>query len=83
MRARNITNLATYTRALKLTMPGTLKKLSALKKLMTHPEHYVRWAAVQGICSISREEGIECLRKSLEDDHPHIRNAALKSLANC
>ena len=62
---------------------GSPSSIPALKKLMTHPEHYVRWAAVQGICSISREEGIECLRKSLEDDHPHIRNAALKSLANC
>src|SRR5215472_2430582 len=61
---------------------GSPSSIPALKRLMTHPEHYIRWAAVQSICAISREEGIECLRKSLEDDHPHIRNAAQKTLAN-
>lgn len=62
---------------------GSPSSIPALKRLMTHPEHYIRWAAVQSICTISREEGIQCLRKSLEDDHPHIRNAAQKTLANC
>jgi HEAT repeat protein len=61
---------------------GSSKSIPALKRLMTHPEHYVRWAAIQGICAISREEGIACLRQSLEDKHPHIRNAAQKTLAN-
>ena len=62
---------------------GSPSSIPALKRLMTHPEHYIRWAAVQSICAISREEGIRCLRKSLEDDHPHIRNAAQKTLATC
>jgi len=62
---------------------GSPSSIPALKRLMTHPEHYIRWAAVQSICAISREEGIQCLRQALEDDHPHIRNAAQKTLANC
>ena len=59
---------------------GSPSSIPALKRLMTHPEHYVRWAAVQSICAISREEGIQCLRHSMTDDHPHIRNAAHNTL---
>ncbi|HKV93042.1 MAG TPA: HEAT repeat domain-containing protein [Candidatus Angelobacter sp.] len=59
---------------------GSPTSITALKKLMIHPEHFVRWAAIQSICMISREDGIECLHQALEDDHPHIRNAAQKTL---
>lgn len=61
---------------------GSPTSIPALRKLTAHPEHYVRWAAIQSVCAISREDGIECLRQALKDDHPHVRNAAQKTLAN-
>jgi hypothetical protein len=60
---------------------GSPTSIPALKKLIDHPDHYVRWAAIQGICAISREDGLECLHRSLGDRHPHIRNAAQKTLS--
>jgi hypothetical protein len=60
---------------------GSPTSLDALKRLTRHPEHYVRWAAVQSICQISREDGLECVRRALDDEHPHIRRAAEKTLA--
>jgi hypothetical protein len=63
---------------------GSPSSIPALKRLVAHPEHYVRWAAIQGICAISREEGITCLQRALaDDDHPHIRRAASETLAHC
>ena len=60
---------------------GSPTSIPALTTLTAHPEHYVRWAAIQSICSISQSDGIECLRRALDDDHPHVRNAARKTLA--
>jgi hypothetical protein len=62
---------------------GSPTSIPALKKLTAHPEHYVRWAAIQSICAISRDDGLECLRLASEDDHPHVRRAAEKTLARC
>jgi hypothetical protein len=62
---------------------GSPTSIAPLKTLTAHPEHYVRWAAIQSLCRISREDGIACLRQALDDDHPHVRNAAEKSLAAC
>jgi len=60
---------------------GSPSSIPALRRLTAHPEHYVRWAAVQSICAISRDEGIACLQQALHDDHPHIRRAAASTLA--
>jgi len=49
--------------------------------LMDHPEHFVRWTAVQSIVALDLEKGLEALRAATQDPHPHIRNAALKGLA--
>lgn len=62
---------------------GSPRSIPALKRLTTHPEHYVRWAAVQSLCAISRDDGLECLRRASEDDHPHVRRAAEQTLARC
>ena len=60
---------------------GSPSSIPALERLTAHPEHYVRWAAIQGICAISRDEGIACLRRAATDDHPHVRRAAERTLA--
>lgn len=59
---------------------GSPSSIPALQKLTAHPEHYVRWAAIQGICAISRDDGIACLRRATSDEHPHVRRAAERTL---
>lgn len=66
-----------------LAVLGSPSSVPALRKLAAHPEHYVRWAAIQSICAISREDGIACLQQAVHDDHPHIQRAAAKTLARC
>lgn len=57
------------------------KSLDSLRRLLKHEAHFVRWEAAQAFAMIA--EGLET-RKMLEelssDAHPHIRNAANKSL---
>jgi HEAT repeats len=75
---------AGYSLMLKLASPEALAAAqitSLTEHLLLAVNHYVRWAAIQGICAISREDGLECLHRSLGDHHPHIRNAAQKTLA--
>ena len=61
---------------------GSPSSVAPMRSLMNHPDHYVRWAAVQNICTLSREDGIECLQQAIEDPHPHVRNAARRTLEN-
>lgn len=51
-----------------------------MQKLSQHNNHQVRWEAVQSLWQIEPELGYESLILSLDDRHPHVRNAALKSM---
>jgi len=50
--------------------------IDSLKRLASHPYHFVRWAAVQGLCNMDFSVGKDSLLASLEDAHPHISRAA-------
>lgn len=51
-----------------------------LKMMSHHGHHAVRWAAITNLGRINRSEAITRLREALEDPHPHVRNAAAKTL---
>lgn len=51
-----------------------------LKMMSHHGHHAVRWAAITNLGRINRSEAIARLREALEDPHPHVRNAAAKTL---
>ena len=53
-----------------------------LKRLaQEHPEHNVRWEAVKAIGKINPEIGIEVIKAATMDMHPHVAEAAQKTLA--
>lgn len=54
--------------------------LSPLKKITEHPQHAVRWAAIQALGRISRTEALAALKQAVRDPHPHIQKAAAKTL---
>jgi hypothetical protein len=54
--------------------------VTALRGLMEHPAHYVRWAALQAIFSLDREYGTCLLKEATNDAHEHVRSAAKRSL---
>lgn len=54
--------------------------LNNLKKIITHPSHRVRWAAMQAMFKLDFSTGIEYLSAAVNDEHPSIRNAARKYL---
>lgn len=54
--------------------------LEPLELLATHPHHAARWAAIQNLGRLNRTAAQEKLRKALDDPHPHVRNAAAKTL---
>lgn len=68
-----------------VALAGALPDTSSLEPLRQvlneHPDHFVRWSAVRSLLQIDNAIGIEALKKSLHDFHPHVRNAAVKTLA--
>jgi HEAT repeats len=54
--------------------------IPALKSLLQHKDHFVRWAAIRSIMRLSFADGVNFLHIALEDAHPHVRNAARRSL---
>lgn len=54
--------------------------LDPLKKITEHPQHAVRWAAIQALGRISRTEALAALKQAARDPHPHIQKAAAKTL---
>jgi len=54
---------------------GPLKNL-----VQNHPDHFVRWSALKNLLDLNFQEGVELLQQALNDPHPHVRNAARKSL---
>jgi hypothetical protein len=55
--------------------------LAPLRAAARHPSHNVRWAAVQAIGKLDAQAAIALLSGMTGDPHPHIRNAAQKTLA--
>lgn len=55
--------------------------IEPLRSVTTHPNHSVRWAAVQALGRLSRSEGVAQLEQAASDPHPHVRRAAQRALA--
>lgn len=49
-------------------------------RLFDHPAHDIRWEVVKTVMHLSKEEGIKLLRRAVTDRHPHVKNAASKTL---
>ena len=54
--------------------------MKALKLMTGHGHHAVRWSAIQNLGRINRTEAILKLKEAVNDPHPHVRNAAQKTL---
>jgi len=59
---------------------GDDSSIDPLKALLKHEAHFVRWEAIRSVMRLDFNEGVMLLKKALDDDHPHVRNAARKSL---
>ena len=53
-----------------------------VQELVSHPVHDVRWEAIKTLATLNPAAGATALRSALADRHPHIRNAAARSLAS-
>jgi hypothetical protein len=51
-----------------------------LLRLLAHPSHHIRWAAVSSIARIDSEAGIDALHRLEGDPHPHVRESARRAL---
>lgn len=60
---------------------GNESSISAIRKLINHRFHYIRWDAVKAIGKIDPENLCEVLREMKTDPHPHISNASIKMLS--
>ncbi|SDM84562.1 HEAT repeat domain-containing protein [Maricaulis salignorans] len=65
-----------------LSEMGNDDSVTALKSLIAHGDHYVRWEAVRAIMRLSYRDGLAALDAVRSDPHPHVRNAARKALAS-
>jgi hypothetical protein len=52
-----------------------------VRELASHPAHDVRWEAVQTLVALNPAAGAIALRRAVLDAHPHVRNAATRSLS--
>ena len=59
---------------------GDPSSIPVLRGLLNHPEHFIRWAAIQAIARIDETEGLKVLDAAQNDQHPHVRRAALREL---
>ena len=48
----------------------------------SNPLHFVRWKAIKALLSLDLHRGINELRLASDDIHPHVRNAASRTLTN-
>lgn len=74
--------LSGYTLSAKaLAAVGEARALPLLMRMTEHPSHAVRWAAIQALGRIDGDAAFERLERAEHDPHPHIRNAAARTLA--
>lgn len=59
---------------------GDPNSLTVLRSLAEHPVHFIRWAALEAVSRIDDATTSELLARFLDDPHPHIRNAAQRTL---
>jgi hypothetical protein len=59
---------------------GNENSIPVLKALISNENHFVRWAVVQNVYRLDQKEGMNLIQACLSDHHPHVRNAAQKSL---
>jgi hypothetical protein len=52
----------------------------AVAGLCEHPLHFVRWSAMRGLARLDPERALPLIEAAMEDPHPHVREAARKSL---
>ena len=55
---------------------GDRRDVPALEEVTVHPDHFVRWTALQSIVQLDLARGNELIEAALDDPHPHIRRAA-------
>lgn len=63
-----------------LALLGTAEHARTAADLFDHPAHYVRWEAVKAAFALDFDAGMELLMRAKDDLHPHVRNAAVKSI---
>jgi len=56
------------------------ESIPVIEALTSHPMHFVRWRAVQTIGAIDVDAGIRHATTATSDAHPHVRDAARKTL---
>ena len=61
----------------RLAHPSSVE---ALEFLASHPNPTVRWAGIQNLARVSPSEATIRLNRAVDDPHPHVRRAAVKSL---
>lgn len=54
--------------------------LDSLATLSEHRAHFVRWAAIKTVASISKSRGLDLLKPALDDPHRLVRSAAERVL---
>jgi hypothetical protein len=61
---------------------GNGDAIDAIKELVDHPDHHVRWAATTALGKFDRSSALNVVRRlAAEDPHKFIRDAALRTLA--
>lgn len=61
---------------------GYVESEQVVRKLVSHPVHDVRWEAIKTLLALNPATGAIALRSAVGDSHPHVRNAAARSLAS-
>ncbi|WP_173012744.1 HEAT repeat domain-containing protein [Niveispirillum sp. SYP-B3756] len=61
---------------------GSSTSVEPLDALTNHPDHFVRWKALQTIAEISPETAASIIGRFEDDPHPHVRAAARKTIEN-
>jgi hypothetical protein len=61
---------------------GAAADVPALEHVAAHPDHFVRWTALQAIVELDFDRGRALIEDALGDPHPHIRSAAARFLGD-
>ncbi len=59
---------------------GNCASLDAVTPFVEHELHYIRWSAVRSVMRLDPQRGVALLKNAANDRHPHVRNAAQRTL---
>jgi hypothetical protein len=59
---------------------GRTDHLAFVRRALAHNAHAVRWAAVRALWKLDIAAALAATRASLDDEHPHVRRAAQRTL---